>query len=377
VDRSTPFHIDAALLELFRAEVETHMAALNDGLLVLEKDPSRIELFEALMRAAHSIKGAARIVGVTPAVEIAHAIEDCFVALRKGSAAISAATMDVLFHGVDLLQRVTQIPDDATQLPDLDAAEIARITQAIAGCVAGEPAVPGAAPPPASAPRTDVVAETLPDKSMRATAPAPPQLQDFVIEAREHLAVVCDHLLHLEKSADSDATQRIQQLLRAVHSIKGGAGFFGCRAVERLAHLVESVLEGIERGDVAQESATVDILLAAMDRLAVLVDDIEHSDQWDVTDVVGRLEALLAVPADLGPPASDLRPPSSGLRPPSSALCPPPSDLRPSTSDLRPPSSDLRPPTSDLRPPPSDLPPPPSDLRPPSSDLRLPSTPAT
>ena len=51
-----------SMLDLFRTEVENQVTILNDGLLSLEKDPAAIKVLETLMRAAHSLKGAARIV---------------------------------------------------------------------------------------------------------------------------------------------------------------------------------------------------------------------------------------------------------------------------------------------------------------------------
>lgn len=108
-------NLDAAMLEMFRSEVETHMAALSEGLLALEKQPRRSELFEPMMRAAHSIKGAAKIVGLPAAVQVAHAIEDCFVAVRENRVAMSSGLVDVLLAGVDLLGRAADV-DDAGQV---------------------------------------------------------------------------------------------------------------------------------------------------------------------------------------------------------------------------------------------------------------------
>src|SRR5690606_29063154 len=66
---------DLPLIELFRMEAEGQLAVLTEGLLALERgDTSQLE---ALMRAAHSLKGAARIVGLDTAVRVAHAMEDC------------------------------------------------------------------------------------------------------------------------------------------------------------------------------------------------------------------------------------------------------------------------------------------------------------
>ena len=75
---------DISMLDLFRQEVETHSVVLNEGLLALEQAPTDGDLQASCMRAAHSIKGAARIVGVGPAVELAHAMEDAFVAAQEG-----------------------------------------------------------------------------------------------------------------------------------------------------------------------------------------------------------------------------------------------------------------------------------------------------
>ena len=94
-----------SLLELFRSELDTHLATLNEGLLSLEKDPNQPRCVEGLMRAAHSIKGAAKIVGFTAAVEVAHLMEDCFVAAQAGQVQLAGHAVNVLLLGVDALGR--------------------------------------------------------------------------------------------------------------------------------------------------------------------------------------------------------------------------------------------------------------------------------
>jgi two-component system, chemotaxis family, sensor histidine kinase and response regulator WspE len=94
-----------SMLDLFRTEVENQVAILNEGLLSLEKDPTAIKVLETLMRAAHSLKGAARIVQIDPAVKVAHALEDCFVAAQKGKIHLNTDKMDVVLQGIDFLNR--------------------------------------------------------------------------------------------------------------------------------------------------------------------------------------------------------------------------------------------------------------------------------
>jgi two-component system, chemotaxis family, sensor histidine kinase and response regulator WspE len=96
------------MLELFRAEVESHSDALTSGLLKLEQDPTNVKGIDGLMRAAHSIKGAARIVQVGPAVEVAHVMEDCFVAAQRGLLTLQSDAIDVMLGSVDVLTAIAE-----------------------------------------------------------------------------------------------------------------------------------------------------------------------------------------------------------------------------------------------------------------------------
>ncbi len=49
------------MLELFRQEAETQIAILTQELLILEANPQSEDALQALMRAAHSMKGAAEL----------------------------------------------------------------------------------------------------------------------------------------------------------------------------------------------------------------------------------------------------------------------------------------------------------------------------
>ena len=103
---------DLSLIDLFRSEVETHSESLSAALLALERTPSDTSRIDEMMRAAHSIKGAARVVGVDPAVSVAHVMEDCFVAAQKGTIALSPGDVDVLLRGVDLLGKISAATRD-------------------------------------------------------------------------------------------------------------------------------------------------------------------------------------------------------------------------------------------------------------------------
>ncbi|HEX4792928.1 MAG TPA: chemotaxis protein CheW [Humisphaera sp.] len=116
----------------------------------------------------------------------------------------------------------------------------------------------------------------------------------FIVEAREHLGAMSAAMIALERN-EGNAPSQIEQLLRAAHSIKGGAGFIGRRNIERLAHAFEEVVENIRDGRVARNAEVVDALLAVLDRITALVDDASHSDEADISEPLARLTPLAGV----------------------------------------------------------------------------------
>ncbi|MDQ7977973.1 hybrid sensor histidine kinase/response regulator [Paraburkholderia sp. SARCC-3016] len=95
-----------SLLGLFSEEAHLQTRVLSDGLLTLERAPADAAALEACMRAAHSLKGAARIIGLQDGVDVANAMEECFVAAQHGVLALTTVHIDALLRGVDLLLRV-------------------------------------------------------------------------------------------------------------------------------------------------------------------------------------------------------------------------------------------------------------------------------
>jgi two-component system, chemotaxis family, sensor histidine kinase and response regulator WspE len=102
---------DFSMVELFRLEVENQSVVFMENLLALEQNPTDASRLGALMRAAHSLKGAARMVDLDAAVVVANELEEVFVAAQAGSLVLLSEHVDVLLHGVDLLQRIAQTPN--------------------------------------------------------------------------------------------------------------------------------------------------------------------------------------------------------------------------------------------------------------------------
>src|SRR5438128_9707267 len=97
---------DFSMMELFRVEADSQTAILTAGLLALERNPTQADQLEACMRAAHSLKGAARIVGVDAGVSVAHVMEDCLVSAQEGRLHLQPEHIDALLQGTDVLMRI-------------------------------------------------------------------------------------------------------------------------------------------------------------------------------------------------------------------------------------------------------------------------------
>ena len=120
------------LLELFREEARSHIQAIDAGLVTLEQEPNDLAPIEAMMRAAHSVKGAARAVGIDAIVPLAHALEECLVQAQRRAIVLAGPDIDELLVGVDLLgQAVDQVgggfDDWATESQPRLAAAVAQL----------------------------------------------------------------------------------------------------------------------------------------------------------------------------------------------------------------------------------------------------------
>ena len=128
---------DASLLELFSLEAEAQTQVLSAGLLALERDPTLADQLESCMRAAHSLKGAARIVGVDAGVSVSHVMEDCLVSAQEGRLLLRPEHIDALLQGTDLLMRIAT-PSNNPEVADIEAyvALMARLLDPAAPLVA-------------------------------------------------------------------------------------------------------------------------------------------------------------------------------------------------------------------------------------------------
>jgi two-component system, chemotaxis family, sensor kinase CheA len=273
---------DRELHKLFEAESAEHLARLDNGLLRLEKTPADPALLEEVFRESHSLKGAARMLGLGKIEIAAHGLESIFNAARKGEAAL---TPDVIEHMnaalANLQQHVQQaLSNQTTPTPTEYVVEPPHPQNTAA--VVEAPPTPTFSP--AAAHVTPTMATTPPAPVAKAVSQQPPASEPFridtvrvetrklddlltpvgelsVIQGRApHRLTLMEELLEqwtvLERSrrmhsthsfvhhvADSDAPLRLGKLLKQARD----ALFDDSALLESTVHLLEDQVRSMRR----------------------------------------------------------------------------------------------------------------------------------
>ncbi|KUP37378.1 MULTISPECIES: chemotaxis protein CheA [Bacillus] len=95
-------------LDVFIDESKEHLQTCNEKLLLLEKDPTDLQLVHDIFRAAHTLKGMSATMGYTDLAHLTHLLENVLDAFRNGDMAVTSDWMDILFEALDHLEAMVQ-----------------------------------------------------------------------------------------------------------------------------------------------------------------------------------------------------------------------------------------------------------------------------
>ncbi len=220
------------LLATFVEEARERLDSLASGLLTLEAGPASRSAVGGLFRDAHTLKGSARMLGLSGIVELAHVAEDLLAAVRDRRITPNSDLTDLLLAAVDGMGRSLPAAENPLGDDDRQALREAMLA-ALAGKPTGVPRPRGGAPTPPSTP---------------APAPAAPAP---AIAAVETVRV---------------AVPRIHDLLDSV-----GEAEVDARRVERVTNELTTALAAALRG--GAQHVALEALLPAAAALRELVED--------------------------------------------------------------------------------------------------------
>jgi two-component system chemotaxis sensor kinase CheA len=143
----------------------------------------------------------------------------------------------------------------------------------------------------------------------------PELIQEFLVEAREHLATVETGVLNLEQNPRDPET--LNGVFRSFHTIKGLAGFLGADAIQELAHETENVLDLARSGHLILTEEAVDLILRSADELGRRLDQANNMPLHQLPpcdpQLIAELQRITArevtaeeVPGELASPAGEI-----------------------------------------------------------------------
>jgi len=108
------------LIDSFKIEQREHVQEISQGLLALEKNPESKErqaLLQKIFREAHSLKGAARAVGLTTIESLGHALEDLLLSAKEGRLNFSLELFDLMYQALDAVELVMDKLETGNSIP--------------------------------------------------------------------------------------------------------------------------------------------------------------------------------------------------------------------------------------------------------------------
>ena len=120
-------------------------------------------------------------------------------------------------------------------------------------------------------------------------------LSEFLVETEEMIELLDQRFISLE----SDPTNRamLDEIFRAMHSMKGSGGFLGFTRLVDVAHRAENILNKLRQGEMAVTPSVINVVLEAVDVVKLLVADIRESGtdiHVEVTGISAKLDNILA-----------------------------------------------------------------------------------
>lgn len=130
--------------------------------------------------------------------------------------------------------------------------------------------------------------------SANSLAQDPELVQEFLMEAREHLARIEALMVEIESSSCS--REQVNGVFRSFHTIKGLAGFLEFDAIQTLAHEVETLLDKVRNEVIALTTTRVDVILQAGDAIGGwlnYIGDPSAGRPPDLSPLLHRIESAM------------------------------------------------------------------------------------
>ncbi|RYD63675.1 MAG: hypothetical protein EOP84_33425 [Verrucomicrobiaceae bacterium] len=138
----------------------------------------------------------------------------------------------------------------------------------------------------------------------------PSMLTDFIVNTDELMQTLDSTILQLEQDPSNKNT--IEEIFRAAHTLKGAAGMFGFKGVERVMHRMENLFDLVRKEKLKVDSRTIDVVFQGLDLLRTLLEAIKNGAPCGIATVPTVLSLGLAAKG-AGPSPQGIQPRCSPL----------------------------------------------------------------
>ena len=137
-------------------------------------------------------------------------------------------------------------------------------------------------------------------------------VKDFLVESTEMIDVLDQRFVDLE--ADPSNAELLNEVFRAMHSMKGSAGFLGFTRLVDVSHRAENLLNKLRQGDIEATPDVITVILETVDVIKLLMADIRESgtdEHVDTEQMSIKLEQVLSGGMVASPPEATAAPPGA------------------------------------------------------------------
>ncbi|MFQ5935143.1 MAG: Hpt domain-containing protein, partial [Acidiferrobacterales bacterium] len=316
--------LELALLRIFTGEARGHLDTVKNEIAACRESGGHCLVTTALLRATHTLAGSARSIGLRPMAVACSEIEDLLETLQEAGIPLEdshlvalddmvtyvSELLDVLNDDTKSSEQVTQRLDDLAKrahsavvaLPTPEAAVQSATADAAAKPEPAQVPEPKEPPVPVSpVEETQPISTPMPAPPPASVAALPamdeeidPELVDVFLEEAVDLLGSIEQALRRWRTNQSD-NQAIDDLKRALHTLKGGARMASAMSVAGLAHNTEDLLKRVEEGQLTARAELFDLLDEVHDALVMLVDQIRQARPLsDVKGLNAKVARILA-----------------------------------------------------------------------------------
>ena len=299
------FDDNKELLQGFVEEGREMLDEVDPLLVELEKIEEKTgevdaEVINTIFRLFHSLKGGAGFLNLVTVKNVTHDAETLLDLFRKGKAELKSIHVDLMTQTCDFIRQL--LDEVETHFSDSgfeDEAEglIRTLQTTIDGLTSGPAKITemeeSYRPAEDGGEKIDIIFDDEPadfqPEDIELTI-SEDVVKQFETEGFELIETAETGLMELERNPEDFSP--VEPVFRAIHSLKGNAGFLGYGDIEKLSHQAENALDKIRNREVSPSADIYSLLLEILDFIRNAVNELAIGKEPRVIGLQGLLHLL-------------------------------------------------------------------------------------